>query len=251
MVKLRQLTDLLNQTLAPERFKDYCPNGLQVEGRADVKKLITGVTASQAFLEAAIAQGADAVLVHHGYFWNNEDPCLRGIKQRRIKTLLLADVSLLAYHLPLDVHPQWGNNQQLAQRLGLQEISALYPHDPKIPGVWGTLPAISAESLAEQLRRLTGGVIQHIAGSPHRIHRLGLCTGAAQSMLQQAIELELDAFISGEISEPTVHLAQESGVHYFAAGHHATERYGVQALGAWVAEQLGIEHVYVDCPVPV
>ncbi len=252
MTTLREVLSLLEATLEPARFNDYCPNGLQVEGRAELRKVVTGVTASQALLDEAIARGADAILVHHGYFWKGEDPTVRGMKKQRLKTLLSHDVSLLAYHLPLDAHPVLGNNAQLAARLGLTLDGSLQPGNPKAVGNSAFLhEALSPEALAARLTQVLGRTPLHIPGTATQIRRVGLCTGAAQGYIEQAVALGLDAYISGEISEPTVHVARECGIHYFAAGHHATERYGIQALGEFLAQQLGLEHEFVDIDNPV
>lgn len=241
----------LNQYLAADRISDYCPNGLQVEGRPHIRKLITGVTASQALIDAAIERNADAILVHHGYFWKGENPVLTGMKQRRIKSLLQHDLNLLAYHLPLDIHPEVGNNVQLARRLGLAVTGPLEPNNPDSVGLIGTLPAplSSAEfartiDLALQRKPL-------VIDAGKQIKTVAWCTGAAQGYIEHAIRAGVDAFITGEISEHSTHSALENGISYFAAGHHATERYGVQALGAWIAEHFGIEHEFVECPNPV
>ncbi|MFT6915097.1 MAG: dinuclear metal center YbgI/SA1388 family protein [Motiliproteus sp.] len=249
---LTHIMEQLDRWLQPGQVSDYCPNGLQVEGRARVKRIVTGVTASQALLDAAVLADADAILVHHGYFWRGEDACIKGIKKRRIQTLLKHDISLIAYHLPLDIHPELGNNVQLAQRLGF-EIEGGLERDSRQPiGLWGRLsqPLPAAEFVA-LLGRVLGRQPQHIAGSSEMISTVGWCTGAAQGYIEHAINRGLDAFVSGEISEPTVHAAREGGVHYFAAGHHATERYGVQALGERLAKEFDIEHLYIEIDNPV
>ncbi len=252
MASLTQVLELLQATLKPWAFNDYCPNGLQVQGKENVQLLVSGVTASQALIDAAIDLQADAILVHHGYFWKGENACVVGMKKNRLKALLMNDVSLLAYHLPLDAHPELGNNQQLALRLGITIDGALYPDNPKQVGNIGTLPqAMSADQLAAQLMKVLGQAPTHIAGGSAQIKKVGFCTGAAQGFIEQAVLMGCDAYISGEISEPTVHVAREAGIHYFAAGHHATERYGVQALGEFVAQRLGVRHQFVDIANPV
>lgn len=241
----------LNQYLAADRINDYCPNGLQVEGRPHIRKLITGVTASQALIDAAIERNADAILVHHGYFWKGENPVLTGMKQRRIKSLLQHDLNLLAYHLPLDIHPEVGNNVQLARRLGLDVTGPLEPNNPDSVGLIGTLPA--PLSSAEFARTIDVALQRTplVIDAGKQIRTVAWCTGAAQGYIEHAIRAGVDAFITGEISEHSTHSALENGISYFAAGHHATERYGVQALGAWIAEHFGIEHEFVECPNPV
>ena len=251
-LKLTQLLETLDQWLQPEQVKDYCPNGLQVEGRAEVRRIVSGVTASQALLDAAVQAKADAVLVHHGYFWRGEDPAVRGMKKRRLQTLLAHDISLIAYHLPLDIHPQLGNNAQLAKRLGLLIEGGLELNSRQPVGMWGRLEnALTPLQLADKLEQVLGRKPQHIAGQAERIETLGWCTGAAQGYIDHAIARGLDGFISGEISEPTVYAAREGGVHYYGAGHHATERYGVQALGERLADQFDIEHCYIELDNPV
>ena len=252
MTSLTQLSELLQSTLKPHLFNDYCPNGLQVEGRAHIKRVVTGVTACQALIDKAIELQADAVLVHHGFFWKNENPCVVGIKQKRIKALLVHDISLFAYHLPLDAHLELGNNVQLAKKLGLGMTEALYPDNPKQVGNIAILDeAMLASDFADLCERVLGQKPIHIAGFNPVIKKIGFCTGAAQGFIEQAVLMGCDAYLSGEISEPTVHSARETGIHYFAAGHHATERYGVQAVGEFLAAKLGIEHIFVDIENPV
>ncbi|MBI5039784.1 MAG: Nif3-like dinuclear metal center hexameric protein [Gammaproteobacteria bacterium] len=251
MIPLNELVSYTNGLLNIAAFQDYCPNGLQVEGRAQVRKLVSGVTASQALVEAAVAAGADALLVHHGYFWKGEDPCVTGMKRRRLAGLLAAEVTLLVYHLPLDAHAELGNNAQLGALLGL--VPEAWFGDGRGPAIacHATLPeAVSATAFAARITAALGRAPQIVAGGDHPIRRIGWCTGAAQGYIEAAAALGLDAFISGEISEPTVHVARECGVHYFAAGHHATERYGVEALGAHLAQRFGLEHCFLDIENP-
>lgn len=253
MLKRDQLLAELNALLRPERQRDYCPNGLQVEGREQIQRIVTGVTACQALLDAALVQEADAVLVHHGYFWKGEDERVTGIKKQRLQTLLAADLNLFAYHLPLDVHPVLGNNAQLARQLGLEVDGPLMPDrgDDSI-GLVGHLPDVmSALEFARHLESVLGRSVLHIGDDDDEIETLGWCTGAAQGYIDKALELGMDAYVSGEISEQTVHFARETGIHYFACGHHASERYGVQALGNWVAQKFGVEHVFIDIDNPV
>ncbi|PKO90938.1 MAG: Nif3-like dinuclear metal center hexameric protein [Betaproteobacteria bacterium HGW-Betaproteobacteria-1] len=248
-MNIKELMDYTGQILEVERFHDYCPNGLQVEGRREVSNIVTGVTASMALLQAAQQAGADMVLVHHGYFWRNEDPRIIGIKHKRIRFLLEHQLNLVAYHLPLDAHPVLGNNVQLGLRLGLQVEGSAGEQSLVLHG---TLP--HAETLDSFQQRL-GALLQRqplvVSGSAREVQRVAWCTGAAQQHLETAIELGVDVFISGEVSEQTVHLARESGVAYIAAGHHATERYGVQALGRHLAEQFGLKHQFIDIDNPV
>lgn len=249
-VALSALVAEADRWLEPARFQDYCPNGLQVEGRDTVCLLVSGVTASQALLEQALEAGADAILVHHGYFWRGESPCVTGMRRKRLALLLRHDISLIAYHLPLDAHPDWGNNAMLGRVLGFVTDA------PAQPGVLavssGYLPEpMGATALAAHLARCLGREPLHVGAGPERIRRVAWCTGAAQGYLPEAIRLGADAYITGEISEQTVHEARENGIHCFAAGHHATERYGVQALGGKLAERFGIRHQFFDCDNPV
>jgi len=250
-LQLTQLVSQLDQLLAVQDFKDYCPNGLQIEGCAEVKRLITGVTASQALIDQAVERQADAILVHHGYFWKGEPLPLTGMKGRRIKTLMQENISLIAYHLPLDAHPELGNNQQLAQLLGIQVTGVM--DSPSWPlGLVGHLPqAMSAADLSELFSERLQRKPLHLAGHSRAIKKLAWCTGSAEGGIYRAAELGADAYISGEVSEKTLHEARELGIDYFAAGHHATERYGVKALGEWVAEQWGIEQEFIDLDNPV
>jgi len=242
------LIQAIDAELEPQRFADYCPNGLQVEGRREIRRVASGVTASQALIEAAIGWGADLLLVHHGYFWRGEAQPITGMKRRRLEALLRHEVNLAAYHLPLDAHPRLGNNAQFARRLGLQVDGPL--RDDGI-GLVGSLPeSRAAQAVAELIERALGRVPTWIAGGLHPVRRVAWCTGAAQSMLAEAAAKGVDAFISGEISEQTTHEARELGVHYYAAGHHATERYGVEALGEWCAERFGVEHRFFDIANP-
>ena len=247
---LTSLVQWLDETLQPTRFRDYCPNGLQVEGKPEVSRLATAVTANQSVLDRAIDWGADALLVHHGYFWKGEAEPVVGMKRRRLAALLGNDVSLLAYHLPLDAHPELGNNARLGQLLGIDSPEPLQPGDPASVGNIGDLH-ISAEALCQRLEALTGRSPLLIGSAEQQFRRVAWCTGAAQSYIDAAVTVGADAFISGEISEPTVHTAREEGIAYIAAGHHATERYGVQAVGEALARQFSLQHQFFDEDNPV
>ncbi|WJW74840.1 Nif3-like dinuclear metal center hexameric protein [Thiohalobacter sp. IOR34] len=252
MVAIDELVAYTDSLLQVEDFRDYCPNGLQVAGRGEVRRLISGVTASQALIDAAVAAGADALLVHHGWFWKGEDPRVIGIRRQRLATLLAHDISLLAYHLPLDAHPRLGNNVRLGELLGWEAAGRFGRGEGPDLALWGRLPAaLTPAGLAARLTEVLGHPALHLPGGGEVIERIGWCTGAAQSWLEAAAGLGLDAFVSGEVSEPTAHLARELGIHYFAAGHHATERYGVQALGVHLAEKFKLEHEFIDLYVPV
>jgi len=241
-----------DELLESHRFRDYCPNGLQVEGAGEIRRLATAVTASQAVVDRAIAWEADALLVHHGYFWKGEGERIVGMKRRRLAALLGANLSLLAYHLPLDAHPTLGNNAQLAARLGLPAGESLDPGDPQAVGNIATLDeAIALDTLVERIAGLTERTPLLIGEGARLVRRVAWCTGAAQGYIDRAAGAGAEVYLSGEISEPTVHAAREQGLAYIAAGHHATERYGVQALGAHLAEQFALEWAFFDEPNPV
>ena len=245
------LEQLLNEKLHIDTIKDYAPNGLQIEGKAEVKKIITGVTASQALIDYAVSQHADAILVHHGYFWKNENPCIRGMKGKRIKTLLQHEINLYAYHLPLDIHPELGNNAQLAQRLGIQHLKPLEDSPSSIPMYGELTQAITGEAFAQRIEQvLQRKPLICCENGPHLIHTVGLCTGGGQGYIDLAAAKGLDAYITGEVSEQTIHSAREQGLHFFAAGHHATERYGIKALGEWLAQHHHIEVEFKDIANP-
>lgn len=244
-----ELENHLNQLLDISHFHDYCPNGLQVEGRDNIHTIISGVTASLDLLQAAVAAKADAVLVHHGYFWRGEDARITGMKSRRIALLMQHGINLFAYHLPLDIHPEFGNNALFGRKLGLIETSRFGEQDIATQGRLAQAMTLSA--LGEKIS-LTLSRQPMIIGDPGKtVQRIAWCTGAAQSYFEAAIQRGVDAFITGEISEQTVHAARESGVAFIAAGHHATERYGVQALGDHIAQAFGIRHQFIDIENPV
>jgi dinuclear metal center YbgI/SA1388 family protein len=239
----------LNNLLETSRFKDYCPNGLQVEGRRRVEKIATGVTASLALLEAALEWGADAVLVHHGYFWRNEAPQVSGRKYQRLKALLANDLNLFAYHLPLDDHPLYGNNAQLGAKFGLIPDGRFGENDI---GWTSTLPMpITLAHFTAEVEQ-TLGRTPLVFGDPDKeLRRVAWCTGAAQGYFDAAIDARADIYLTGEVSEQTMHTAAESGVAFIAAGHHATERYGIQALGTHLSEHFELEHLFIDIHNPV
>lgn len=250
MVTIQELTQYTDTLLQADRFKDYCPNGLQVEGRKTVRDIVTGVTASQALLEAACLRKADAVLVHHGYFWRNEDQRITGIKRARLALLLQNNINLIAYHLPLDVHPELGNNAQLGRLLGIRMGGMLQAREQVACVSYGRLEAVPAEVFRARIDTALQRNCIHVDAGPDRISTVGWCTGAGQGFIEQAIDANLDAYVSGEISEPTAHVAREAKIHYFAAGHHATERYGVQALGQHLKQKFDLGHEFVDIDNP-
>lgn len=244
-----ELEKAIGLLLDADRFRDYCPNGLQVEGRREVSRIAGGVSASLELLKAAHQDGADTVLVHHGYFWKSEDARIRGVKRARLEWLLRHDMNLLAYHLPLDAHPQLGNNAQLASRLGaeidgwfgeqniaahgrLSEPATLAHWSDKVATALGRTPLVIGDPLRE-------------------IRRIAWCSGGAQGYFEDAVRLGVDAYLTGEVSEQNFHLAHETGVAFVSAGHHATERYGVQALGEHLASRFGVEFRYLEIANPV
>ncbi|MFA7349768.1 MAG: Nif3-like dinuclear metal center hexameric protein [Methylotenera sp.] len=249
MVRINELTHYTQQLMQVERFKDYCPNGLQVEGRAEIRKIVTGVTASMALLEAAYLAGADLILVHHGYFWKNEDARVLGIKRKRIAYLLKYDLNLMAYHLPLDAHAEFGNNVQLGRVLGILPIG--YVGESNLVAYGELDQALSLGAFTKLIENRLQRAPLVIGNLQQQIKKVAWCTGAAQDYMDEAIQLGADVFISGEISEQTTHKALETGVSYISAGHHATERYGVQALGEHLAEKFNLIHEFIDIKNPV
>lgn len=251
MASLKEISEYINTYLQIDRFKDYCPNGLQVEGKSEIHSVVTGVTASQALIDMACEKNADAILVHHGYFWKNEDVRIVGIKRKRIAALLQNNISLLAYHLPLDAHIEVGNNVQLGRVLNIQLDGELRGNDNKVCGCYGhfktPMEAAAVKSMIDSTLKRESTHIH--AGAP-TITTIGWCTGAGQGFIDAAVKLKLDAYLSGEISEATTHIAREAGIHYFAAGHHATERYGVQALAENLSKHFGIEYEFIDVDNP-
>jgi dinuclear metal center YbgI/SA1388 family protein len=248
-MRLSELRDYNASLLQTGLYKDYCPNGVQVEGRDEVKRIATAVTASQAVIDAAVAWGADALLVHHGFFWRNEDAPIVGIKKSRIAKLLQHDVSLLAYHLPLDAHETFGNNAQLGIVLNLQTTGRFGEQNLLSAGTLGVAQDLAdfAAHIQQQLQRTP----QIIAGDGRQIKRVVWCSGGAQGYFEQAIAQGADAYVTGEISEQSFHLAQESGVAFIAAGHHATEQFGIQALGRHLAERFNLQHQFFNQDNPV
>ena len=250
-VELARLLAACDAELQPARFKDYGPNGLQVEGRREVRKLVSGVTASRALIDAAIAAGADAIFVHHGLFWRGQSGTVTGWMKERLKRLLAHDVSLLAYHLPLDAHPTLGNNAQLGLRLGLEATGRFGEQDLGFIGRRLDGEAFAdADVLTWQLEHVLNRSVIRVGQAREAIKKVAWCTGGAQGYFEAAIAAGAQAFITGEISEPQAHLARECGVVFFACGHHATERYGAPALAAHVAGQLGIAHEFIDIDNP-
>ncbi|QCU89624.1 Nif3-like dinuclear metal center hexameric protein [Thiomicrorhabdus sediminis] len=242
-----ELQSYIADLLSVDQYKDYAPNGLQVEGRSEIKKIVTGVTACQALIDRAVELQADAILVHHGYFWKNEPDVITGFKQQRIKKLLLNDINLLGYHLPLDGHETFGNNAQLGKLWGLEDITPT----PGLVRLGKLSEPMSINAFNEMVAKTLNRPPLHLPGGPKKVQNIAWCSGGAQGYIEQAIAWQADVYISGEVSEQTTHLALECGIHYLAAGHHATERVGVKALGEHLAEQFLLDVTFVDINNPV
>jgi dinuclear metal center YbgI/SA1388 family protein len=251
MTDRQKLLTAFDTLLSPEHFKDYGPNGLQVEGRLQVNKIVSGVTASLALIEAAVAAKADCIFVHHGLFWRGQDGRVVGWMKQRLALLLAHNINLLAYHLPLDAHPELGNNAQLGLQLGLQANARFGEQELGFLGgrVEGAAFA-DAAALTEHIQALLGRAVTCVVAADKPVRRIAWCSGGAQNYFEAAIAAGADAFITGEISEPQAHLARESGVAYLACGHHASERYGAPAVAGHVAAQLGLEHEFIDIDNP-
>jgi len=253
MPRLTSIITALDELLSPDDFQDLGPNGLQVPGPSEIDKVVTGVSAQRALIERAVAEGAQLVLVHHGLFWDFLPTGLTPVLAERLRPLFKHDVALAGYHLPLDAHPEVGNNAILAERLGCER------HEPfgtfrGVPiGRAGTFAGdgIPAAELFERVRELTARVPTVFDGGPERVRRIGIVSGSAADALPEAVALGLDAFLTGEPREHVMADAREAGIHFIAAGHYATETFGVRALGDWLAHRFGIEHVWVDIPNPV
>jgi len=259
-ISAQALTQFCDDYLSTSAFKDYAPNGLQVDGERPIQRIVTGVTACEALIDAAIANNADAIMVHHGYFWKGEPATLTGMKGRRVRKLMQHGISMIGYHLPLDAHPISGNNAKLADILGMTITGALYPTESHPVGNIATCTPQTADDLIATITQALGRAPLHISAEYHTdasaqtssrlIERVGICTGGAQDMIEQAATMGCDAFISGEISERTTHSARELGIDYFACGHHATERGGIQALGEIVAQKFGLPVTFIDIENP-
>jgi dinuclear metal center YbgI/SA1388 family protein len=248
MVARDELQSHLAQLLAVERFRDYGPNGLQVEGRSQVHRLITGVTASLALIQAAVEQGADAILVHHGLFWRGQDGRVTGWLRARLAPLLAHDINLFAYHLPLDAHPELGNNAQFGTRLGLRADARFGEQDLGFAADAGALE--TAAALLAAVQRVCARPPVLVPGDGRALKRIGWCTGGAQGSFEAAIAAGVDAYLTGEISEPQAHIARETGVAFVACGHHATERFGAPAVGAHLVARFGLQHRFIDIANP-
>ena len=263
IITAQALTKFCDDYLSADAFKDYAPNGLQVDGGQPIQRIVSGVTACEALIDAAIADNANAIMVHHGYFWKGESAPLTGMKGQRIRKLMQHGISLIGYHLPLDAHPVIGNNAKLAESLDMTIVGALYPAETHPVGNIAICTPQNAQSLIAQITKALGRIPLHISAdykistntehdeqNNRLIERVGICTGGAQDMIEQAALMGCDAFISGEISERTTHIARELGIDYFACGHHATERGGIEALGNIIAQQFGLPVTFVDIDNP-
>lgn len=252
MIERKVLEEYLDRFLNVQGIHDYCPNGVQVEGAPKISKIVGGVTASQALIDKAVEQNADAILVHHGYFWKGENQVITGLKKARIKSLLENDINLFAYHLPVDVHPELGNNAELGRLLGFTTTGGLEPGNKNSVGLVGELKAPQLlGALVDNIGRVLNRPAMSIGDPDKLISTVAWCTGGAQGMIDKAVDLGVDAYLSGEISEPTVHIARETGVAYISAGHHATERYGIKALGEHLADKFDVAFEFVDIDNPV
>ncbi len=248
-MQIRDMIQYLDGILEPLKYRDYAPNGLQVEGRSEVRRVVTGVTACRALINAARERGADCLLVHHGWFWKGEEMRIIGVRHRRIRSLIDAGLNLVAYHLPLDDNEILGNNVLLGKALGV-EIDARFGEEGFART--GLLPQeMRVEALAENLAVLFNRKPLCVGKTEGTVRRIGWCTGAAQDMIEDAVAAGCDCYISGEISERTFHLAHELGIAYLACGHHATERFGIRALGEKLAADTGLDVEFIDIKNPV
>ncbi|GAA71720.1 Nif3-like dinuclear metal center hexameric protein [Pseudoalteromonas sp. BSi20439] len=247
----REFNQLLNNLLKPDTIKDFCPNGLQVEGKNEIRTIVTGVTASQALIDAAIEKNADAILVHHGYFWKGESQPITGMKKRRVAALLANDINLFAYHLPLDIHPEMGNNAQLAQLLDIEIEAGLEPVNNSVAMKGRLKTPLTGSEFADKINQVLNRAPLTSLVRTGKIETIALCTGGGQGYIDLAAEQGLDAYLTGEASEQTIHSSREQNIDFFAAGHHATERYGIKALGELLAEQYGFDVTFIDIDNPV
>lgn len=250
MAHRRDVTRAFDELLQPAIFKDYGPNGLQVEGREDIGLIVSGVTASLALIEAAVARGADAIFVHHGLFWRGHDGRITGWLRRRLGLLMANEINLYAYHLPLDAHPRYGNNARLGEILGFGDCAGFGRFGEQQLGFIAQCPATSAGEVVDRIGQVLARPVTAVAGDGRPIRNVAWCTGGAQGYFESAIAAGADMFITGEISEPQAHYARETGVAFVACGHHASERYGAPAAAGHVAAQVGARHEFVDIDNP-
>ena len=250
MIQRQQLLNYLNQELNVAAIKDYCPNGLQVEGSDTIRHVVTGVTASQRLIDAAIEKGADTLLVHHGYFWKGEEPTVTGMKRRRLGSLIQHNINLIAYHLPIDVHPVWGNNAQLGALMGCSDITAVNGITPEGVVMQGSVDTTFADLVITIEHALGKPCVATESAQQDVVTRVAWCTGGGQSFIEQAATAGAEVFITGEVSEQTIHIAREMNIGFIAAGHHATERYGVKAVGEHLANEFGLSVDFIDIDNP-
>lgn len=251
MVLRTTLENYLNEFLKIKSLNDYCHNGLQIEGKSQIKTIVTGVSANLALLKAAIKKKADAIIVHHGYFWKGEADQITGVKYQRIATLIKDNINLFAYHLPLDIHPQLGNNVMLAQKLACEVIGEFDTNTQPNYGLLCQSKAISLEELQQKIETNLKRKPLVVGPNKQVIQKIAICTGGAQDFIEASFNAGADVYISGEISERTTHMAHELGISYIAAGHHATERYGIKALGEHLADKFKLVHHFIDIDNPV
>ncbi|ADT68772.1 Nif3-like dinuclear metal center hexameric protein [Pseudoalteromonas sp. APC 3356] len=247
----REFNQLLNTLLKPETINDFCPNGLQVEGKDEIRTIVTGVTASQALIDAAIENNADAILVHHGYFWKGESQPITGMKKRRVAALLAKDINLFAYHLPLDIHPEMGNNAQLAQLLDIEIEAGLEPTNNSVAMKGRLKTPLTGSEFAKKISQVLKREPLTSLVRTDKIETIALCTGGGQGYIDLAADQGIDAYLTGEASEQTIHSSREQNIDFFAAGHHATERYGIKALGEYLADKHGFDVTFIDIDNPV
>ncbi|MBF0137181.1 MAG: Nif3-like dinuclear metal center hexameric protein [Magnetococcus sp. DMHC-1] len=252
MVSLTEIENFLGQTLRVDAIADHLPNGVQVRGRERVKKIVTGVSASQALFEAAVATDADLVLVHHGMFWDQDSRVVEGSLKSRLQILLTHDLTLMAYHLPLDCHPELGNNACILQRLGLDPVEPFGRYHGTALSFVGVcrnpLPLVVFQN---QVRELFGGEPLVLPFGPEPVRRIAVCSGAAPALIHEARQLKADLFLTGEGTEYIYHVAREEKLHFIAAGHHRTEKFGVQAVGELLAARYGVQHQFIDMANPL
>ena len=247
----REFNQLLNTLLKPETINDFCPNGLQLEGKDEIRTIVTGVTASQALIDAAIENNADAILVHHGYFWKGESQPITGMKKRRVAALLAKDINLFAYHLPLDIHPEMGNNAQLAQLLDIEIEAGLEPTNNSVAMKGRLKTPLTGSEFAKKISQVLKREPLTSLVRTDKIETIALCTGGGQGYIDLAADQGIDAYLTGEASEQTIHSSREQNIDFFAAGHHATERYGIKALGEYLADKHGFDVTFIDIDNPV
>jgi len=252
LLSCERLERYLNEFLKVKKVRDYCPNGLQVEGKREIRRVVVSVSASFELFEKAAASGADTIIVHHGLLWDKQDRVVRGGFRRRLSFLLEHDMNLFAFHLPLDCHPILGNNALAVQALGLSALRPFGEHNGQLIGFCGRFRRpVSSDGLYDKIRDLYGSQPLHFAYGPKSVSTLGIISGGAQEDIHDAIKEGLDAYVTGEVSEYVMQVAKEAGIHFLAAGHYATERIGIRALGAHVAAKFRLPVEYIDVPVPV